>query len=200
MKHFASQLVAHRGHQSAFPENSLLAIMDAIRLGAKYIEFDIQLIKDAVAVLYHDVDMQRLSGRSQSILSLNSTELPDYCVSEPGRLGDQFSDNPINLLSELVFVVTDHPEIHFYMEVKEESLEALGIDQCIASLKQCWGSIPANLSFISFDMAAVAAAKQQGFSQTALVIRDWSQRHQLLQESGADCLFINYERILLMKA
>ena len=55
-------LVAHRGLQSRFPENTLLALKKAIDSGAKYIELDVQFSADCLPIIYHDHDLQRVSG------------------------------------------------------------------------------------------------------------------------------------------
>ena len=49
-------LVAHRGLQSRYPENTILALKKAIECGAKYIELDIQFSSDCLPVIYHDIE------------------------------------------------------------------------------------------------------------------------------------------------
>lgn len=52
-------VVGHRGFRGRFPENTMLAIREGVRAGAKVIETDIQLAKDGVVVMCHDVDTGR---------------------------------------------------------------------------------------------------------------------------------------------
>ncbi|MFT6102300.1 MAG: glycerophosphoryl diester phosphodiesterase [Candidatus Endobugula sp.] len=189
------QLIAHRGHCDQFPENSLLAIADAIAAGAKNIEFDIQLTGDGELVLLHDSNMQRMCSVDQSIHELSVDQLVNFHTSEPERFGDKFKRNPINLFSELLPLIKDNSEISFYMELKDASLQVLGEDFCFNYLTQSMSSIPNNLRFISFNTAAVYRAKQEGFHTTALVFRDWPARNQLLEEARADIGFFNYNRI-----
>ena len=47
-------LVAHRGLQARYPENTILGFNKAIEQGAKFIELDIQFSKDCLPVIYHD--------------------------------------------------------------------------------------------------------------------------------------------------
>jgi glycerophosphoryl diester phosphodiesterase len=189
------QLVAHRGHRDRFPENSLLAIKDAIAAGAVNIEFDIQFTRDGVPILYHDDTMQRISGVDHAITQLSSIDLSDHAAFEPERLGQRFRHNPIESLMDLLPVVESHGAIDFFMELKEESLAAHGEDFCFQHLKNRLPIIPNNLVLISFSEAAVKRAKAEGFSKTALVFRNWSARNQLLRETQADSGFINYQRI-----
>jgi len=51
-------LVAHRGWQRRYPENTLPAIKGALDAGARYIEVDVQLSADGVPVLFHDRTLQ----------------------------------------------------------------------------------------------------------------------------------------------
>lgn len=190
-------LIAHRGHQKNFPENSSLAMLDAIAAGARNIEFDIQLTKDGAIVLYHDEDMRRISGVDNKISRLNKAELSDYCASEPKRLGSRFSSNPIEFLDDILPLIKKHTHIKFFLEMKQESLIAFGEDSCFTALGHILREVPKNLIFISFDLPAVKRAKREGFTQTALVFRDWSERNALLAESLADYGFINYTRIPL---
>ncbi|MGH1441103.1 MAG: glycerophosphodiester phosphodiesterase family protein [Cellvibrionaceae bacterium] len=190
-------LVAHRGHQSAFPENSILAVLDAIAAGAKKIEFDIQFTQDGGAALYHDEDMQRISGVDKKITTLTRQELTAYSSSEPKRLAARFCSNPIEYLDDLLPIIEKHHHIQFFLELKEESLRVFGDDACFGYLSKVLQPMPDNLVFISFDLPAVKRAKSEGFRQTALVFRDWDRRNSLLAESKADFGFINYTRIPL---
>jgi len=200
-------LVAHRGHQSTFPENSTLAILDAIAAGAQKIEFDVQITQDGGVALYHDEDMQRLSGVDKKITALKKQDLVAYTSSEPKRLGARFSNNAIEYLDDLLPIMEKYGDVQFFLELKEESLRAFGADTCFESLSNILQPIPSNslpsnalpnnLVFISFDLPAVKQAKSEGFQQTALVFRDWDKRNSLLDESEADFGFINYTRIPL---
>ncbi|MBL4763235.1 MAG: hypothetical protein JKY93_11135, partial [Gammaproteobacteria bacterium] len=48
------RLVAHRGEPDNYPENSLQGFQTALSAGAKFLETDIQITKDDVAILSHD--------------------------------------------------------------------------------------------------------------------------------------------------
>ncbi len=196
MKIAPEQLVAHRGHQDQFPENSILAILDAIAAGAKNIEFDIQYTKDGHIALYHDETMQRISDVEHKITELTKDELKQYSAKEPKRLARRFVHNPIEYLDQLLPIIKKHDDITFFIEMKEESINHFGDDFCFSNLKLLLvDEIPENLILISFDLNAVRRAKEEGFTKTALVFRDWQKRDELLKESSADYGFINYTRI-----
>lgn len=63
-------VIAHRGASAVAPENTASAIREALRLGAKVIEFDVRMTSDGQLVLFHDDTLDRLAGRPGSIESL----------------------------------------------------------------------------------------------------------------------------------
>jgi glycerophosphoryl diester phosphodiesterase len=77
-EYFASappRILAHRGLALAAPENTLLAFLSALALGVTHLETDVQVSRDGVAVLAHDVDLERLVGRATRIEELTVAEL-----------------------------------------------------------------------------------------------------------------------------
>lgn len=64
-------VIAHRGASAIAPENTASSIREAMRLGAKVIEFDVRVTGDGHLVLFHDDKIERLTGRPGSIESLD---------------------------------------------------------------------------------------------------------------------------------
>lgn len=60
-------VIAHRGASAVAPENTLASIREAIRLGAKVIEFDVRTTRDGELVVFHDDKLDRLAGRAGTI-------------------------------------------------------------------------------------------------------------------------------------
>lgn len=60
-------VIAHRGASAIAPENTASAIREAIRLGAKVIEFDVRVTSDGELVLFHDKELDRVAGRPGTI-------------------------------------------------------------------------------------------------------------------------------------
>lgn len=68
--------IAHRGYHdiaAGRPENSRAAIRAAIGVGYG-IEIDLQLTRDGQAMVFHDYDMDRLTGRSGPIRQISAAE------------------------------------------------------------------------------------------------------------------------------
>jgi glycerophosphoryl diester phosphodiesterase len=64
-------ITAHRGSSVTAPENTLAAIEQAISDGADYVELDVRLTADGVAVLLHDRDLRRVAGVPRNIWEVN---------------------------------------------------------------------------------------------------------------------------------
>lgn len=69
------RVFAHRGLATDAPENTLAAFADALTAGADYLESDVRATRDGVAVLTHDPDLRRLTGRSTQLAALTTQEL-----------------------------------------------------------------------------------------------------------------------------
>ncbi|WP_295688045.1 glycerophosphodiester phosphodiesterase family protein [uncultured Nevskia sp.] len=55
-------VIGHRGARGHAPENTLLAIDTAIRLGAPWVEFDVQLHDSGELLVFHDLTLDRTTN------------------------------------------------------------------------------------------------------------------------------------------
>ena len=72
---FAHRGLVFEGDRQVVDENTIDSFELALAAGADYLETDLQLTKDGVAVLFHDSDLSRLIGSKKSISSLTHGEL-----------------------------------------------------------------------------------------------------------------------------
>jgi glycerophosphoryl diester phosphodiesterase len=190
------QFVAHRGYTAHYPENTLTAITAAIRAGATRVELDIQFSKDGIPMIYHDMELQRVSGKPGRIVDYTADELSLFHAYEPERLGMAFMGAPINRAEELVHLIKIKTGVHFYIELKEESLAFFSADYCLQSLRTLFDPVIGQCTLISDVLPAVKQAKQAfGFPTTGIVFRDWANRNVLIEEYLPDVAYINIERI-----
>jgi len=63
-------VIAHRGDHTIAPENSLLAIQNAINDGADYVEIDLRTTKDNQLVLMHDASVDRMTNGFGKVATL----------------------------------------------------------------------------------------------------------------------------------
>jgi len=74
------EIIAHRAGYKTAPENTLIAIEEAIEKGVMIIELDIQLTKDGVPVLHHDYALTRMVGVSKRVSDVTYRELQTYTI------------------------------------------------------------------------------------------------------------------------
>ena len=68
-------IVAHRGENGVFPENTIAGFLEAVRLGASQIEFDVRHTKDGVAVIMHDETVDRTTNGKGKVAELTFAEI-----------------------------------------------------------------------------------------------------------------------------
>jgi len=69
------KVIAHRGLSSSFPENTSAAFSACVQNNIKATEFDIQLTKDNIPVVFHDANLLRIANYSAAIHDLSFQEL-----------------------------------------------------------------------------------------------------------------------------
>lgn len=74
-------VTAHRGASYEFPENTLMAMREAVAGGADMIEFDIRNSLDDVPVILHDDTIDRTSDGSGEVYTHTLAELKSYNFS-----------------------------------------------------------------------------------------------------------------------
>lgn len=81
-------VIAHRGAPRRYPENTLAGFDQALRFGCDGIEFDVQLSRDGVPVVYHDRTLARAGGGRRRVHQLDLRELKrlDAGTRFPGAL------------------------------------------------------------------------------------------------------------------
>ncbi|SMG38930.1 glycerophosphodiester phosphodiesterase family protein [Agreia pratensis] len=69
------RILAHRGFALDVPENTLAAFEAALGLGVLYIETDIHVSKDGIAMVAHDPSLIRVAGVDSAVCDLTTEEL-----------------------------------------------------------------------------------------------------------------------------
>lgn len=191
---FPERLIAHRGWQRHYPENTLIGVDAAIAAGARHVEIDIQLTADHIAVLFHDATLSRVCGVDQSIFSLTLEELGEVSAYEPQRLGERFIGTPISTLSALIADIENHADVTLYVEIKTESLNQFGHTTVLNAVLPHLQSVRSRCYVISFDLAILQQARQAGWPLIAPVLTQLSQLDsELMDQLKPDMVFCNYK-------
>lgn len=158
------KFVAHRGSPRQFPENTLIGIEQAVHVGAKWIEFDVQFTQDFVPVLYHDETLMRMSAVEGSILETPLSDVRDLIASNPERFGDKYDSIRVSTLEELFEQLPDWPDVKFFLEIKTESLEHFGrqrVVDCLIELIDKHSVVNQLAAIISKDEKATACVRDR---------------------------------------
>ena len=71
----ARPVIAHRGNRAFAPENTLVALQEAVALGADAVEFDVRLSLDGVLMVMHDATLERTTDGHGPVSERSAAEL-----------------------------------------------------------------------------------------------------------------------------
>jgi glycerophosphoryl diester phosphodiesterase len=188
------KLVAHRGYQRLFPENTLLAYQEAIKAGARFIETDVQLSADEQPVLYHDRKLKRCTGLKGAVHNHRLTSLSQAPNHEPKRLGECFIGQSIETLSDFIELLSKHPQVHAFIEVKSITIDFHGIDKTYRHITEILASVAAQCTLISFHIPFMTFARRSGWHSIGVALRRWKDLHKTEVETMApDYIFADVD-------
>lgn len=188
----ADNFVAHRGWRQHYPENTLLALREAIAAGALNIELDVQLSADGEAFIFHDPTLERLCDREGLIWEHSSAQLLTFSAHEPCRLGEQYRDTPLSPLRALPALLNDHPAVTAYVELKGESLMKFGSDAMLNASLQALAGVESRCVLISFELDVLLEAKARGWQRCGAVFDYWPDwQLASLAELAPEVVFID---------
>lgn len=107
-------VAAHRGSSGTAPENTIASIEEAIRVGAKFIEIDVQLSKDKHPVVFHDFVLPSSKNH------ISELRLEDLKKLEVGsKFHKSFAGESIPLLDNVIELIKE--KAYILLEVKANS-------------------------------------------------------------------------------
>lgn len=122
-------IIAHRGYTAEGVENTISSLDAAARIGADYVEMDIQETKDHQFVVFHDSTLSRLSNRSERISDLTLAELQKIDVSSGG-----FTDKIPSFEDYIAAAKKDN--IKLLVEIKLHGRESKDMEKNLVALLQ----------------------------------------------------------------
>ena len=94
------EITAHRGASVRYPENTMSAFVGAKKLGADWIELDVQQTKDKQIVVSHDTNLARVTGVNKDIIDMDYSEIKK--LDAGSFFNKKFKNEKIPLLSEVL--------------------------------------------------------------------------------------------------
>ncbi len=148
-------ILGHRGYSKFYPENTELSFAKAFKFGADGIEFDVQRTGDGNFVIFHDYEMERLTGVRGNLFGLKNGL--HRLLKVHGR----------EEIPELKEFLSKAPKGRIYnMELKEETLSTEDCHHILESIDDL--EIRNNLIISSFNPELLPFFKKRGF-QTGLL-------------------------------
>ncbi|MCK5663487.1 MAG: hypothetical protein KAI17_08365 [Thiotrichaceae bacterium] len=169
----AKKLVAHRGDNTNYPENSYAGIESALRAGALFVEFDVQMNADKSLVIIHDTDFKRTANDPAYLFEIGDAEMRKISVHEPHQFGDRHYPTQVSTLSEIMELFAKYPKAQALVEIKRESLWQWGLDVFMKPLLKELKKHSAQSIVISFGLDALKYTKQYSTLSTGLVFHDY---------------------------
>lgn len=171
----AEYLVAHRGWQRRFPENTLISVKGALDAGARYIEIDVQVSADGEPVLFHDDTLDRICRRHGAIADYRYEQLTRFSAYEPDRFGDEFLGTPITHLRDLVALFEQYPHAHLYLEIKDNPVLKFGNEATYNAVLPHIEKIRSRCIIISFVFDFLRYAATRGWPAVGPVLNTWEE-------------------------
>ena len=94
------EITAHRGASIKYPENTMAAFRGAKKLGADWIELDVQQTKDKQIVVSHDTNLSRVTGVNKDNINMNYSEIKK--LDAGSFFNKKFKGEKIPLLKEVL--------------------------------------------------------------------------------------------------
>jgi glycerophosphoryl diester phosphodiesterase len=125
-----TRVVAHRGASWDAAENTLEAFERAVAVGAEWVELDVQLSSDGAPVVFHDVDLDRLTPLRGPVRRRPLAELRE--------VGIPTLDEVLELLRGRAGVMAELKSPHLYRGrgLVEQVAAALGPDDVAVSFQR----------------------------------------------------------------
>lgn len=187
-------LVAHRGYSGRYPENTLLAYEAAYEYGARYMELDLQLTRDRVPVLHHDVSLQRLAGIDVDVLDIKSKYFKSLSATYPERFGNEFKDNRFTTFRKYCNWLSLYDDVTTFVEVKQESIDLFGVPVVVDEINRriTKAKVEDQCVIISFNDEVVDYTRKISPMRVGWVLPSWNEENrEILERLQPDFMFVD---------
>lgn len=200
------RVIAHRGASQVAPENTLAAFRAAHGQGAHWVEFDVSLLGDGTAVIFHDGTLDRCTDATGPLTSIGQGDLER--IRAGSLFGPAFADEPLPRL-EAVLDLLEELGLHANVELKtHRDLPGHRTGALAAAVAGALASRPwalARMTVSSFDEDELAAFREaMPDMAVALLVEeppaDWRARLTRLRAEALHLDFTHLRQSLLSEA
>lgn len=175
------KIIGHRGACGYAPENTLESVKTAADLGATWVELDVKLTKDDVAIIFHDDELDRTTNGSGLVAD---TLYEDIKQLEAGSwFSDGFSGIKIPTLEEMLELLIDL-DLGLNLEIKPcPGREVQTAEAALDILSRYWDD-PDKLLISSFQHVSLEVAKDMAaeWNRGLLLDDEWIPNWKELAE------------------
>lgn len=144
-------IAAHRGGAGLWPENSLTAFRNAIRLPVDLIEFDVHRCKDGLLVVHHDPTLDRMTDGEGPLADKSWDQLCSVTVN--GTDGE-----PLPLLDEVISLIAPTDiDLRLEFKCRSDGSRYAGIEADTIALLRATGMLRRTI-FTSFHWDTLETA------------------------------------------
>lgn len=148
---------AHRGYSGKYPENTVLAFEEALKVGANGIELDVHKTKDGKLATIHDESIDRTF--------LGKGLVKDYDLRDLKKLDnrdEKFRDNIdsiIGTLEEVILLVSFKDNFTLNIELKTDVIHYDGIEEDVLEMLDSYDMIESTI-ISSFNHESLKICKK----------------------------------------
>ena len=195
------RIIAHRCGGALAPENSLVGLSVAARLGCRGVEFDVMLSADAVPLVIHDETLERTTTGKGLIAKLSAEEIRRFDAS--GTFHKAFGTSPVPTLEEVMASITSFG-LWANIEIKPAKGHEIATGTIVGRwLAKHWNGLGVISSFA--QDALIAALRETQTSRPELLYAmlferlpaDWSA---ILARTGANAVHLAARHITAHEA
>ncbi len=126
------KIIAHRGDCMNAPENTLASVRLALKQRVDYVEFDIQMTKEGVPILFHDLLIEDPRYPSH-FCCIQELSLHDLAAIDVGvQFSEAFRATPIPTFEQVLSLETG--QTGYFIEIKSRGRVAAGDFHSLATL------------------------------------------------------------------
>ncbi len=188
-----NKLVAHRGDNTNYPENSYAGLEAALKAGALSIEFDLQMNAEGSLLVFHDIDFKRVSYKSNasredgiehidsmgenytSIFEITAEQLKSFSVHQPDIFDNKHYPTRVPYFTEILELLKQYPKAHAFVEIKRESLAYWGLSEVVDKVLAALKGFESQVTIISFSLSAIKYTQQHSKLRTGFVFYQYNE-------------------------
>lgn len=111
------KLAAHRGFSQFYPENTMLAMREALKLDIDMVETDLHMTSDGEIVLMHDHTVDRTTNGTGLVREMTLAQI--QALDAGAWKGEQFQGERVPTFREFLELMKDYPKIEMNIELKD---------------------------------------------------------------------------------